>query len=136
MACFDLYLQSSTQCEKMSHIVSFVGEDASGLFGILAQHTQMMTCLHFGLAWFRYDNNETEYLALPGAILYFKDNQLFLATRHYVRHKEYQAIQHILENELKSEADHLISINDSLHRLDEEMLQRLWNLKRQNAYEI
>lgn len=93
MELFTIHLKSATQYEKIDKVISFVGEDASGQFGILAHHSRMMTCLKFGLAWFRDENQETEYLALPGAVVYFIDNQLHIATRHYVRHKEYQAIQ-------------------------------------------
>jgi F-type H+-transporting ATPase subunit epsilon len=134
MDSFDLHLQSSTQYEVIHHVVSFVGEDASGQFGLLANHARMMTCLNFGLAWFRYENNEKEYLALPGAVVYFIDNQLTISTRHYFRHKEYRAIQMLIEKELHCEEENLSSIKESLHRLDEGMLKRLWDLKRQGNY--
>ncbi|WP_392536684.1 F0F1 ATP synthase subunit epsilon [Legionella sp. 227] len=136
MELFTIHLQSATQYEKIDKAVSFVGEDASGQFGILANHARMMTCLTFGLAWFRDEKNEKEYLALPGAVVYFHNNQLHIVTRHYVRHKEYQAIQSALEKELQREEENLLSIKDSLHRLDEAMLKRLWELKRQNGYGI
>lgn len=136
MKLLTIHLQSATQYETIDKVVSFVGEDGSGQFGILAHHARMMTCLKFGLAWFRYENHETEYLALPGAIVYFVENQLHIVTRHYVRHKNYQAIQMAIEAELRWEEDKLLRTKESLHHLDEEMLKRLWKLKRQNAYEI
>ncbi|ANN96338.1 TPA: F0F1 ATP synthase subunit epsilon [Legionella pneumophila] len=136
MDLFTIHLKSATQYEKIDKVLSFVGEDASGQFGILAHHSRMMTCLKFGLAWFRDENQETEYLALPGAVVYFIDNQLHIATRHYVRHKEYQAIQKVLEEELHWEENNLLRTKESVHRLDEEMLKRLWELNRQNSYGI
>ncbi|MCL9682866.1 F0F1 ATP synthase subunit epsilon [Legionella maioricensis] len=136
MEPFTIHLQSATQYEQIDTVVSFVGEDASGQFGILANHARMMTCLKFGLAWFRDEHNETDYLAVPGAVVYFNKNQLYIVTRHYVRHKEYQAIHSALEKELQFEEENLLSIKDSLHRLDEAMLKRLWELKRQNGYGI
>ncbi|HCC3243593.1 TPA: F0F1 ATP synthase subunit epsilon [Legionella pneumophila] len=136
MELFTIHLKSATQYETVDKVVSFVGEDHSGQFGILAHHTRMMTCLKFGLAWFRYENEETEYLALPGAVVYFIDNQLHIATRHYIRHKEYQVLQMALEEELHWEEDNLSQTQESVHRLDEEMLKRLWELKRQNTYGI
>lgn len=131
---FDLHLQSSTQYEIIHNVVSFVGEDASGQFGILANHARMMTCLKFGLAWFRYENKEKEYLALPGAVVYFIDNQLYISTRHYFRNADYQAIHVLIEKELHIEEENLLHIKESLHRLDEEILKRLWDLKRQDKY--
>lgn len=136
MDLFTIHLKSATQYEKIDKVISFVGEDASGQFGILAHHSRMMTCLKFGLAWFRDENQETEYLALPGAVVYFIDNQLHIATRHYVRHQEYQAIQRVLEEELHWEENNLLRTKESVHRLDEEMLKRLWELNRQNSYGI
>ncbi|TIE14645.1 hypothetical protein DIZ66_05750 [Legionella pneumophila] len=136
MELFTIHLKSATQYEKIDKVISFVGEDASGQFGILAHHSRMMTCLKFGLAWFRDENQETEYLALPGAVVYFIDNQLHIATRHYVRNPEYQAIQRVLEEELHWEENNLLRTKDSVHRLDEEMLKRLWELNRQNSYGI
>ncbi|HAT4425611.1 F0F1 ATP synthase subunit epsilon [Legionella pneumophila serogroup 1] len=136
MEHFTIHLKSATQYETRERVVSFVGEDRSGQFGILANHARMMTCLKFGLAWFRYENNETEYLALPGAVVYFIDNQLHIATRHYVRHKAYQAIQRVLEDELHWEENNLLQTQESVHRLDEEMVKRLWELKRQDPYGI
>lgn len=134
MDSFDLHLQSSTQYEIIHNVVSFVGEDASGQFGLLANHARMMTCLKFGLAWFRYDNNDNEYLALPGALVYFIDNKLTISTRHYFRNNDYQAIQMLIEKELHQEEENLFSIKESLHRLDEGILKRLWDLKRQGKY--
>ncbi|HAT8672071.1 TPA: F0F1 ATP synthase subunit epsilon [Legionella pneumophila] len=136
MELFTIHLKSATQYEKIDKVISFVGEDASGQFGILAHHSRMMTCLKFGLAWFRDENQETEYLALPGAVVYFIDNQLHIATRHYVRHQEYQAIQRVLKEELHWEENNLLRTKESVHRLDEEMLKRLWELNRQNSYGI
>lgn len=136
MNTFILNLQSSIQFEQLNNVVSFVGEDSSGSFGILAGHSRMMTCLKFGLSWFRSETNEIEYLALPGAMLYFVDNQLFINTRHYLRSKNYQTMVAALEHELFEEEKDIQSIKESLRRLDEEILKRLWELKRRHSYEI
>ncbi len=50
---------------------SFIGEDASGSFGLQAGHARFMTILEFGLARFRTAEADWQYLALPGALLYF-----------------------------------------------------------------
>ncbi|MBY0293443.1 MAG: F0F1 ATP synthase subunit epsilon [Alphaproteobacteria bacterium] len=130
---FTLYLQSSTQYEEINDIVSFIGEDSSGTFGIMANHGRMMTCLKFGLFWFRHENNTEEYLASPGGVLYFVENKLFINTRHYLRSKDYQNITTALEHELIQEEENIRGIKESLHRLDEEILKHLWELKRKKA---
>lgn len=131
MSTFELYLQSGTQYEKISNVISFIGEDHSGQFGILPHHARMMTCLVYGLAKFQQKDNEVEYLALPGGVLYFIENQLYVSTRHYIRSKDYQTILIAMDKELLAEEEEIKSIKESLHRLDEEILKRLWELKRQ-----
>ena len=76
MKRFTLVLQDAAHTERINDVTSFVGEDASGSFGILTGHARMMTSLVFGLARFRIDENPWQYLALPGAVLYFRNNEL------------------------------------------------------------
>ena len=135
MDTFDLDLQSTTQQEEIHHVVSFVGEDASGKFGIYAHHARMMTCLSYGLATIRYDNDQIDYLAIPGGVLYFKDNRLVVSARHYLRGNDYHVILTALDEELQKEEANITSIKNSLYRLDAEMLKHLWELKRQGHHE-
>ena len=81
MNTFVLHLQSGTQYERIDDAVSFVAADASGSFGILAGHARMMTCLATGLARFRTADGSWRFLALPGAVLYFVHNELYVNTR-------------------------------------------------------
>ena len=53
MNTFTMLLQDETRAEKIEGVSSFVGEDISGSFGILAGHTRMMTILVMGLARYR-----------------------------------------------------------------------------------
>ncbi len=135
MKSYSICLQSETQYEVINDVISFVGEDASGSFGILAGHARMMACLKYGLSMFRYVDETIEYLALPGAILYFVNNKLTISTRHYLRSHDYQTITAALDHELRLEEENLQSMKKSLHRLDQEMLKHLWQLKRKYRYE-
>ena len=92
MNTFLLHLQSATQYERIENVLSFVGEDDSGSFGILPGHARMMTLLGFGLARFRVTDQDWEFLALPGALAYFVDDQLYLNTRRYLRGKDYERL--------------------------------------------
>jgi F-type H+-transporting ATPase subunit epsilon len=125
MNAFTLHLQSATQHEQIDTVTSFVAEDDSGSFGIQAGHARMMASLRFGLARYRCGNQDWQYLALPGALLYFVDNQLFVNTRHYVRDDDYSRINAVLREELRREESELQRIKDSLHRMEEEMFKRL-----------
>lgn len=135
MSYFSIKLQSATQFEIIENVVSFVGEDASGSFGILAGHARMMSCLTYGLAWFRYRETAVEYLALPGGVLYFVNNILTISTRHYLRSGDYQTMIAALDHELRLEEENLRSMKDSIHQLEEKMFKNLWELKRKYGYQ-
>lgn len=130
MNSFVMHLQSATQYERIDDVASFVGEDESGNFGILAEHARVMTLLAFGLARFRTGNRAWEYLALPGGLVYFVDGQLYLSTRHYLRGQDYESLSAALRRELRAEEDALREVKQSMLKLEEEMFKRLWRIRR------
>jgi F-type H+-transporting ATPase subunit epsilon len=130
MNTFTLKLQDATRSKEIAGVTSFVGEDSSGSFGILAGHTRMMTSLLIGLARFRVDEEAWQYLALPGAVLYFNDNVLTISTRHFLVDDDYMRISHALQEELLTEEEQLHTMKQSLHRMEEEILNRLWEMGR------
>jgi F-type H+-transporting ATPase subunit epsilon len=132
MNTFVLHLQSGAQYERIDNAVSFVAADASGSFGIQAGHARMMTCLATGLARFCTAAGIWHYLALPGAVLYFVDNELYISTRRYLHDPDYQRINAALQEDLMAEEDKLRGIRESLHRLEDEMLKRLWTMQRES----
>jgi len=128
MRTFTLILQDATHTQRIEQVTSFVGEDATGSFGILAGHTRMMTSLVFGLARFRTRENAWQYLALPGAALYFNDNELSLSTRRYLVDNDYERISTALHEQLLAEEQELHELKKSLHHMEEEVLKRLWEI--------
>jgi F-type H+-transporting ATPase subunit epsilon len=130
---FVLRLQDATHAQEMAGVTSFVGEDASGSFGILAGHARMMTSLIIGLARFRVEEHPWQYLALPGAVLYFQDNVLTLSTRHYLLDDDYMRISEALQQQLLAEEEKLHTMKESLQRMEEEVLKRLWEMSRAGA---
>ncbi len=133
MKTFTLRLQDATQSEEITGVTSFVGEDASGSFGILAGHGRMMTSLIIGLARFRVGEDIWKYLALPGAVLYFDDNELTLSTRRYLLDDDHVRISQALQEQLLAEEDALKAIKHSLRQMEEEALRRLWEMGRRGA---
>jgi F-type H+-transporting ATPase subunit epsilon len=125
-----LHLESVTQYERVDGVVSFVGEDASGSFGILPGHARMSTVLEFGLARFRVSGSSWEYVAAPGAIVHHGDDQLHFSTRRYLRDTDFERVRAALEEELRREEEALRSVKQSLRRLEDEMFRRLWQLRR------
>jgi F-type H+-transporting ATPase subunit epsilon len=130
---FTLRLQDATRAEEIAGVTSFVGEDDSGSFGILAGHTRMLTALIIGLARFRVGTAAWRYLAVPGAVLYFQDNVLTLSTRRYLLDDDYMRISESLQQQLLTEEEQFHTMKASLHRMEEAMLQRLWEMGRRDA---
>jgi len=132
MKTFTLRLQDATHAEEIEGITCFVGEDASGSFGILAGHARLMTSLIIGLARFRLDKDNWQYLAVPGAVLYFHDNVLTLSTRRYLLDADYMRISQALQQQLLTEEEKLHAMKESLHRMEEAVLKRLWEMGRKD----
>jgi F-type H+-transporting ATPase subunit epsilon len=125
---FELRLNDATQSASFPGVASFVGVDRTGSFGIQAGHARMMASLSFGLARFRIEDDDWQHVALPGALLYFKDDVLTLNTRHYLIDDDYQRISAALREQLLIEERELKSVKESLYRMEEEALRRMWRL--------
>jgi F-type H+-transporting ATPase subunit epsilon len=130
MKTFELLLQDSTHARRITGVTAFVGEDASGSFGILAGHARLMASLSVGLARFRDADGVWQYIAQPGALLYFHGNLLTLSTRHFLLDHDYAAMSSALQQQLLAEEEQLQSTKASLHRMEEEVLRRMWRLRR------
>ncbi|WP_428821275.1 F0F1 ATP synthase subunit epsilon [Microbulbifer sp. MCCC 1A16149] len=130
MNTFTLELLAATEQQRIDGVVSFVGEDASGSFGLMAGHERSLTVLLFGLARFRRVDNGWQYLALPGGLLYFVDSHLQICTRHYLIDSDYERISMTLQQQLLAEERELHKIKEGLRRMEESVLRRLWELGR------
>lgn len=133
MRTFTLHLQDATRAEAISGVSSFVGEDASGSFGILAGHARILSVLVTGLARFRVGDAPWRYLALPGAVLYFRDDVLTLSTRRYLLDSDYRRISRALQQQLLAEERRLQATRQSLHEMEEAVLRRLWEMGRRGT---
>lgn len=130
MNSFVLNLCDATRQMRITGVVSFVGVDASGCFGLRARHAPFMTALTFGLARFRTADGVWTYLALPGGILYFRQNELTLSTRHFLLDTDLERVAGLLERQLAAEEDNLQATRDSLRHLERAMFKRLLALQR------
>jgi F-type H+-transporting ATPase subunit epsilon len=130
---FTLRLQDATHAQQIDGVTSFVGEDASGSFGILAGHARLIAALVIGLARFRVGEQPWTYLALPGAVLYFDQEVLTLSTRRYLIDDDYRRVSQALQQQLLIEEEGLHSMKESLHRMEEEVLRHLWEMSREGA---
>jgi F-type H+-transporting ATPase subunit epsilon len=133
MKSFRLRLQAADRTQIIDGVTSFVGEDASGSFGIMAGHARIMAALVIGLHRFRTSGTAWQYLALPGGVLYFHHDELTVNTRRYLLDDDYMRISQALQQQLLAEEEKLQGMKDSLRRMEEEVLKRLWGLGRGSA---
>ena len=134
MTDFTLLLQDATRTTSIAGVTSFVGEDDSGSFGILAHQARMMTSLVIGLASFRTTDSDWRYVALPGAILYFDNGVLNLCTRRCLIGDDYDHISTALREQLLAEESKLTAMKQSLHRMEEEIFKRLWEMSKKGSW--
>ena len=137
MKTFTLVIQDPTQIKQFEQVQSFVGEDASGQFGIRANHARFMTALTLGLSRFQQSqqaSSEAEwlYLGTSNALLDFKDNQLTISTQHFLVDSDYQTISRVLQETMHQEAKQLSEQKQSFRHIEEEVLKRVWELNKDN----
>lgn len=133
MNVFSLELLSPGACTRMDDVVNFIGADASGQFGLRAQHERFLTALQPGIARLQRGDGAWEYLAQPGATLHFVDNRLTIAARDYVLSGDHRRVLEALEQRFASEDATLASVRSNLLQLEREMFRRLWELERSAA---
>lgn len=129
-ATMTLHLLSATATRRFDHVVSFVSADASGSFGILPGRARFMTIIRYGLAHFRTADGSQLYLACPGGVLMFADQQLRLSTRRYLCDTDHQRIAGLLAGQLAEEEQALNAVKDNLQKLEQALFRRLRNLDR------
>ncbi|MDI1230907.1 MAG: F0F1 ATP synthase subunit epsilon [Methylobacter sp.] len=132
---FVLNLFDASHEQRIAGVTSFIGEDATGCFGIQANHARFMTTLVFGLARFSLSLDEWQYLALPGAVVYFNNNELTVSTRHFLIDTDLERISTLLEQQLIAEEENLRATRESLHRMEQAMMKRMLALKRKTSWQ-
>lgn len=120
-----LILQDATRRVVVDDVKSFVGEDASGSFGILPGHDRLVSCLEIGLAKFRARGEDWQYLAVPGAVLQYRDQEIVISARRFVLEANYEEVCRALSDQLLAEETELHKVKSSLQRLEDELLRRL-----------
>lgn len=130
MKSFRIMICDATRCERIDGVTSFVGEDASGQFGVMAGRRPFATALVYGLARFRCGDAPWRYVALPEAMLRFSDDVMSIATRRAVIGDDYGRIRDALEHELRREERQIAHLKGSLARLEEALLDRLVTVER------
>ncbi len=130
MNLFTIRLLESQGSREIEQVEAFVGNDSSGSFSIWAQHQRFITLLEFGLARYRCNDNHWSYIAMPGAVLDFNDNQLQLVSRRFIIDSDYQHISQLLTDQLLAEEQALHATKQSLRHMEEQIIRQLWQRTR------
>ncbi|MBL8348463.1 MAG: F0F1 ATP synthase subunit epsilon [Rubrivivax sp.] len=128
MNTFRVQLLATDRGQTLDDVASFVGEDETGSFGLMAHHVRFITVLTFGLARLRTADGSWLYAGLPGGLLYFVDNELRISTRRYVLGGDVAAIAGTLAQEMLAEEEALTQTRRKLRRLEAQMLERMAQL--------
>jgi F-type H+-transporting ATPase subunit epsilon len=131
MSSFGIRVLSPRASERLDDVEAFVGEDASGQFGLRAHHERFLTVLEPGLSRLRHADGRVQYLAQSGAVAHFADNELVLVCRDYLRGEDADAVGRALEARLAGEEQTLNEAHDQLEHLEREMLRRLWRMQKE-----
>jgi F-type H+-transporting ATPase subunit epsilon len=126
MKPFTLHLQDISQYRRVDDVVSFIGTDASGDFGVLAQHGPLMTSLAWGLARYRSEDGRWHYLMLPGGLLHMTGGELYVATRRFFQDDNLERILGQYEAQLRTEEAELRALKQQIKQLEQAMLNHLW----------
>jgi F-type H+-transporting ATPase subunit epsilon len=107
-------------------VVSFVGSDASGSFGILGGREPFATTVSWGICRLRMaDQVVWRYLALPGGVLSFASGRLHIAARRYFLDDDPERIVKTLTEQMRAEDQRTRDVHELLRDLDRELMRRL-----------
>lgn len=131
--CFELQLLSPDMQHTDPKALSFVGEDASGRFGIQAHHDQFMTVLIPGLARFESMSAGWLYIATTGALVHFSENHLNLISGGVWINADYKLLIEQLENQMRLIREQGYLLKRSMGQMDHQVLRKLWEFEKSNG---
>lgn len=128
MNTFVLHLLDSHSTQRFDKVKQFIGADSSGSFGLLAGHAKMVAVLRYGLARFVDISGKWHYLALPGGVLSFGDNELTLVTVRYFLGEDRASICQRLADEMAVTDSDIHRSRATLVEIEHSLIRRLGEL--------
>lgn len=132
MKTFGLTLIDTAELTCFERVVQFIGADDGGSFGILAGHAHTVALLRYGLARFVDDSGVWRYLAMPGGVLRFADNQLTITTVRYFLGDNPHAICAELEATMQQTDSEVHRSRAALSEIERSLVKRLADLSNQS----
>ncbi len=128
MNTFPLELLDSRGADRFAQVRQFVAADASGSFGILADHEPMVAVLRYGLARFEDANGIWRYAALPGGVLRFAGNRLTVTAVNYFLGEDRHALLDQLAAEMERADSDIARARATLTEIEHSLIRRLGEL--------
>lgn len=126
---YEIVINGATQTYQQSGVTSFVGHDLTGSFGILASREPLLTCLRPGMARF-CAGDQWHYIAQPGAVLIFANNQLRLSTSQFVVSDEPGSLVPFITKEWLAAETDAGHTKRSVAQVEQALARKLWDLTR------
>ncbi len=133
MKVFTLLLLDSRGTHRFDDITQFIGADMLGSFGILAGHVHTVALLRYGLARFIDQAGVWRYLALPGGVLRFADNQLIVTTVRYFLGDDRTLICEQLADEMARADSEIHTARATMSEIEHSLVRRLAELSSQGS---
>ena len=130
MATFRLLLNDMSQALQFDDVISFVGRDASGSFGLQAGHEAFVTCLQPGLARFRDQQEQWHYIAQPGAVVLFQNNQLHLSATQMLVSSDRDSLVAKMDAQWRAVDQQLGTAKLNITQVEQALARKLWELNR------
>lgn len=132
MNTFTLTLIDSGEMTRFESVRQLIAADEEGSFGILAGHAHTVALLRYGLARFIDDGGVWRYLAMPGGVLRFADNQLTITTVRYFLGDNPDAICAELEAAMRQTDSEVHRSRAALSEIERSLVKRLADLSSQS----
>jgi F-type H+-transporting ATPase subunit epsilon len=125
-------------CRGEEHFdaTQFIAADDSGSFGMLAGHQHAIVLLRYGLARFADKNGGWHYLALPGGVLRFAENQLTVTTQRYFLGEDRDGICQQLADEMAQTDSEVQKVRLMLTEIERSLVRRMAELSSRGAGDV
>ncbi|EIC30261.1 MULTISPECIES: F0F1 ATP synthase subunit epsilon [Methylomicrobium] len=133
MKTFSLALIDTAGTTRFDTVSQFIGADAEGSFGLLADHIHTVALLRYGLARFADNRGVWRFLAMPGGVLRFADNQLTITTVRYFLGDSEDAICDSLEAAMQQTDSEVYTAKAALAKIEHSLIKRLVELSGQRS---
>lgn len=131
MKSFCLTLMGLNQHLVLAEVVSLIGEDNSGQFGVLASHEPMLACLQPGIVRITAQDKKRLYLAQPGAILQVEPSGVQLVTSRYLISEYIDKLMPMLDELWQTEQQRRTQDKQNQWQLEQALARKLWQLSQQ-----